>query len=124
MKTGDCAANALVTVGDGDRLIAMYARAWCRLKDPQLYARVPLANLSLEVREVHDKRCWPQADAPELQLKVERGNLRVPVFNGIRRDFDWRKSVQTDEEACYLIARKISLPEFRARLTAAKIGRK
>ena len=110
--------------GKGDKLIAMYARAWCRLKDPQLYVRVPLSNLSLEVREVHNKQCWPKPDAPELRLKVDQGLLRVPIFNGIRRDFDWRKAVQTDEEACYLIARKISLSDFRARLLKAKIGGK
>lgn len=104
------------------RLIGMYTRSWCRLKDPQLYARVLLENLTLEVREVHNKECWPKPDAPELQLEVANGHLKVPIFNGIRRDFDWRKAVRTDEEACYLVADKISLADFRARLVSAKIG--
>ena len=101
----------------------MYCRAWCRLKDPQLYARVALDDWSLVVREVHDKECWPQAADPTLGLKVEAGRLCVPVFNGIRRDFDWRKAVQTDEEACYLIADIISLEDFGKRLLDAHIGR-
>ena len=105
------------------RKIAMYCRAWCRLKDPQLYARVALDDLSLVVREVHDKECWPAADDPALGLQVEAGHLRVPVFNGIRRDFDWRHAVQTDEEACYLIADNISLEAFRKRLLDSRIGR-
>ena len=108
--------------GKDGRLIGMYARAWCRLKDPQLYARLPVKDLSLEVREVHDKQCWPKPDAEELTLKVEKGRLAVPIFNGIRRDFDWRKAVLTDEEACYLIAEGISYPDFRQRLVNAKIG--
>jgi hypothetical protein len=108
--------------GKDDRLIGMYARAWCRLKDPQVYARVPLANMSLEVREVHDKQCWPKPDASELRLQVEDDHLKVPIFNGIRRDFDWRKAVRTDEEACYLIAENISLADFRERLLNARIG--
>ena len=105
------------------RKVAMYCRAWCRLKDPQLYARVALDDLSLVVREVHDKECWPQPDDSTLGLQVAAGHLRVPVFNGIRRDFDWRKAVQTDEEACYLIADNISLQDFRKRLLDARIGR-
>ena len=105
------------------RKIAMFCRAWCRLKDPQLYARVSLKDLKLTVREVHDKECWPAADGPALRLSVENGLLKVPVFNGIRRDFDWRSIVQTDEEACYLIAEKISLGDFRKRLLASRIGR-
>ena len=110
--------------GKKGQLIAMYARAWCRLQDPQLYVRIPLGNLNLVVKEVHDKQCWPKPDAPELKLKVEKGKLRVPIFNGIRRDFDWRKAVLTDEEACYLIARDISLKDFRERLVKAKISAK
>jgi hypothetical protein len=105
------------------RKVAMYARASCRLKDPQLYASVPLADLSLEVREVHDKECWPKADGKELQLHARGGHLRVPVFSGIRRDFDWRATVQTDEEACYLIADNVSLADFRKRLVTVEIGR-
>lgn len=108
---------------DDGQKIAMYARAWCRLKDPQYYVSVPLEGLSLEVREVHDKECWPNADGKELELQVENGRLRVPVFNGIRRDFDWRATVKTDEEACYLIAENISLAEFRQRLIEAEVGR-
>ena len=108
--------------GEKGRLIAMFTRAWCRLRDPQLYAHVPLAGLQLEVRECHNKKCWPQADGKELQLAVDEGLLRVPVFNGIRRDFDWRNTVRTDEEACYLLAKDISLQDFRDRLVNSMIG--
>ena len=48
-----------------------------------------------------------------LRIDVEDGHLKVPVFNGIRRDFNWREAVKTDEEACSLIADSVSLAAFR-----------
>lgn len=108
---------------DDGRKIAMFARAWCRLKDPQMYVSVPFERLSLEVREVHNKQCWPKADGKALELQVESGNIKVPIFNGIRRDFDWRATVKTDEEACYLIANNISLAKFRQLLVDAEVVR-
>ena len=56
-----------------------------------------------------------------LRINVEDGHLKVPVFNSIRRDFDWRDAVKTAEEACSLIADSISLAAFRERLVKATI---
>ena len=99
-------------------------RAWCRLADPQVYAHVPVFDDDvIEVREVHNKRCWPNADAPELALDVQQACLRLPVFNAIRRDFHWRAAVGTDEEACYLIADDMPFEDFRQRLIAVRISK-
>ena len=124
-ERGELSDNLRLFLWEGvdGRKIAMYARASCRLSDPQIYADLKLAGLSLEVREVHNKQCWPEADGAELELRVENGCLKVPIFNGIRRDFDWRAIVETDEEACYLIAEDISLADFRQRLVSARISR-
>ena len=81
-----------------------------------------MEGLSLQVREIHGKLCWPDPTAPELSLELEGTHLRVPVYNGIRRDFDWRAVVDTDEEACYLIARDIGFDDFRRLLASARIA--
>ncbi|MCY3777017.1 MAG: hypothetical protein OXH11_13670 [Candidatus Aminicenantes bacterium] len=107
----------------GGRLVGLYTRAWCRLKDPLLYARIPVRGLDLQVREVHGKLCWPEPDAPELALDSEGGELKLPVYNGIRRDFDWYGVVNTAEDACYVIARNMTYGEFRRLLVDARISR-
>ena len=109
--------------GTDGRLVGLYTRAWCRLKDPLLYARIPVQGLNLRVREVHGKLCWPEPDAPELALDAEEGELKLPVYNGIRRDFDWYGVVNTAEDACYVIARDMTYGEFRRLLVNARISR-
>ena len=104
------------------RCVGVYVRAWCRMRDPQLFAQVSPEGMQLEARETHNKQLWPAPDAPVLALTEQDGRLRVPVFNGIRRDFHWSAAVGTAEEPCYLIARGISMPDFRERLVGAKIA--
>ena len=67
--------------------------------------------------------CWPEPDAPELALDSEGGELKLPVYNGIRRDFDWYGVVNTAEDACYVIARNMTYGEFRRLLVDARISR-
>ena len=109
--------------GTGNRLVGLYTRAWCRLKDPLLYARIPVQDLELQVREVHGKLCWPEPAAPELALESEGGELKLPVYTGIRRDFDWHDVVNTAEDACYVIARNLTYGDFRRLLVNARISR-
>jgi len=104
------------------RLVGMYARAWCRLKDPQLFADISPDGMRLEARETHNKQLWPKPDAPVLRLTQRDRHLRIPVFNGIRRDFHWSAAVGTAEEPCYLIADGVSLEQFRERLVGAAIA--
>lgn len=104
------------------RLVGMYARAWCRMKDAQLFAHVSPAGMKLEARETHDKQLWPEPDAPVLALTEKDRRLRIPVFNGIRRDYHWSAVVGTAEEPCYLIASGIGFEEFRERLAKASIA--
>ena len=108
---------------EDEKIVAMYARSRCRLEDPLLYAQVPVEGLSLQVREIHGKLCWPDPAAPELSLELVGTHLRVPVYNGIRRDFNWQGVVDTAEEACYLIARDIGFKDFRRLLLSARIDR-
>ena len=109
--------------GTGARLVGLYTRAWCRLQDPLLYARIPVQGLEFQVREVHGKLCWPDPAAPELALETEDGELKLPVYNGIRRDYRWHDVVNTAEDACYLIARDMTYGEFRRLLVNARISR-
>lgn len=96
--------------GEDNRCIGLYARAWCRLKDPQFYAHVPLEGLSLEVWDVRSKR-WPADDSP---LRVTDGRMKAPIYNAIRRD--------DSDGTFYLTADGASFDEFRRRLLSARIG--
>jgi hypothetical protein len=96
--------------GTGGRCIGLYARSWCRLKDPPLYARVPVRGLPLEVWEM-DKKRWPADGSP---LQVKDGQLHVPVYNAIRRDH---------QDGSYVIAEKAPFAEFRRRLVRAAIDK-
>lgn len=95
--------------GEDGRPIGLYARAWCRLSDPQYCACVPCAGGSFEVHNIL-KKVWPGEDAP---LRVEDGCLRVPVLNAIRRD-------DTDD-SFYLMGHGIPFAEFRECLVNARI---
>ena len=105
------------------RLVAMYARAWCRMRDPAIFTQIPVDGMQLEVRETHNRQLWPSPDAPVLALTRNGGHLAVPVFNGIRRDHHWLAAVGTADEPCYLIAAGISLEDLRERLVNAVISR-
>ena len=103
-------------------LVGMCARPWCRLKDPLLHAHAPAQDLGLKVLEIRGKLCWPESAASELALE-EEGELRLPVYNEIRRDFRWHDVMDTAEDACYLIARNMTCAEFRNLLVIAEISR-
>jgi hypothetical protein len=94
--------------GAGGKCIGLYAQSWCRLKDPPLYARVPVHGVSLEVWEM-DKKRWPADGSP---LQVQDGHLQVPVYNAIRRDH---------QEGSYVIAEGVTFAEFRRRLVQVAI---
>jgi len=95
------------------RCIGLFMRARCRLKDPQFYALVPLAGMSLEVwsETAYGTKRWPIQDSP---VAEKEGCLRVPVLNGIRRD--------STDGSFYIIAEKIPFEEFRNALTACQIA--
>ena len=99
--------------GQDGRPIGLYARSWCRLKDPQFYAHIPLEGISCEVwgLAAYGTRLWP---AEHSCIKVEAGCLKVPVLNGIRRD--------ATDGAFYVIAKDIALDEFRRRLVESIIS--
>ncbi len=108
--------------GENGRKLAVYTRAWCRLKDPQFYAHVPFVGMNFEVRQVGNKQFWPKPDAPVFQLKEEAGCLKLPVYNGIRRDFNFRAPGVADEDAAWVIAEGISWQAFRERMVKVKIS--
>ncbi len=99
--------------GEDGRPIGFYARAWCRLEDPQFYAHVPLKGLSCEVWgvEAYGTKHWP---AEGSRIKVENDHLKVPVLNGIRRD--------ATDGAFYVIGNDIAFEAFRQRLVESVIG--
>ena len=92
--------------------IGFYARAWCRLKDPQFWVHVPLEDMSLEAwgLEKYGTKHWPAEGSP---LKTEDDHLQVPILNGIRRD--------GTDGTYYLIAKGIDFKDFRRRLVEARI---
>jgi len=98
--------------GQDGRPIGLYARSWCRLRDPQFYAHVPLKGLSCEVWSVaaYGTKLWPAEDS---RIKVVRDRLKVPVLNGIRRD--------ATDGAFYVIGNDIAFDEFRRRLVESAI---
>ena len=71
---------------------------------------MPVNGLSLEVWELLKKQ-WPAGDSP---LTLERGLLRVPVYNAIRRDH---------QDASYVIAENVSFADFRRRLVESSVSK-
>ena len=57
-----------------------------------------------------------------LSTLLHSGGWGTPNALPGNRNFDWRDAVQTDEEACYLIAENVSLTDFRERLVNAARG--
>jgi len=109
----DHAIRLYLWEGQDGRPIGMYARAWCRLKDPQFYAHVPLKGLSCEVWGLgaYGTKVWPTEGS---RIKVEDGCLKLPVLNGIRRD--------ATDGAFYVIGKDISFDDFRRRLVTSRIS--
>ena len=99
--------------GSDGRPIGLYARAWCRLKDPQYYGLLPLKDLSWEVWTVdaYGTKLWPGEGS---RIHVEDGHLKLPVLNGIRRD--------ATDGAFYVIGNDIAYDAFRGCLVGATIG--
>lgn len=96
--------------GEDGRPIGFYARAWCRLRDPQYYAHLPLESLSCEVWTVasYGTKVWPGDGSP---ITVENQELKVPILNGIRRD--------STDGAFYVIGNDITFDDFRKPLVEA-----
>jgi len=94
--------------GEDGRPIALFYRTAIQLKDPQLYAHVPIEGLNLEVWVMNDK-FW-SAQAP---TAMPPADLHVPVFTADR----------TGRNAYYyLIASDISFEDFRERLAGVEIN--
>jgi hypothetical protein len=94
------------------RPIGFFARSWCRLKDPQYYAKIPLNDAALEVwtQTNYGTKVWPAADS---RLKQDGDHLLVPVLNGIRRD--------NTDGAFYVTADGMSFDDFRERLVGVEL---
>jgi len=90
--------------GQDGRPIGFFARSWCRLKDPQYFAQLPLKGMKYEVwtQAKYGTRLWPAEDSP---LKMNGSDLEVPVFNGIRRD--------AADIPSYVIGQGVTFAEFR-----------
>ncbi|MCK4323130.1 MAG: hypothetical protein KAW89_01270 [Armatimonadetes bacterium] len=101
----------LLWEGEDGRPIALFYRAADRLKNPQLYAHVPLAGLSLELWRGKEKRWSAQAET-----KLPAGHLYVPVYTATRTG--------GANTYFYLIASEISLQDFRNRLADVEISTK
>jgi hypothetical protein len=99
--------------GQDGRPIGFFARAWCRLRDPQYYANLPLDRISCEVWTVesYGTKVWPGRGFP---VTVENNVLRVPILNGIRRD--------SSDGAFYISGNDIAFDEFRGRLVEAVVS--
>ena len=98
----------LLWEGEDGRPIALFYRTAVQLKDPQLYAHVPIEGLNLEVWVMNDK-FW-SAQAP---TAMPPGDLHVPVFTADR----------TGRNAYYyLIGSDISFEDFRERLAGVEIN--
>ncbi len=102
------AVRLLLWEGEDGRPIGLFYRAAVQLKDPQLYAHVPIEGLNLEVWVMNDKFWSAQANAA-----MPPGDLHVPVFTADR----------TGRNAYYyLIGNDISYEDFRDRLSGVEIN--
>ena len=98
--------------GEDNSHYALFARAWCRLKDPQYHVSVPAEGLDLELwtQIRYGTKIWP---AEGSRFKIEDGKLEAPVFNSIRRD--------SEDQAVYIKVKGVRFETFRKRLLEALI---
>ena len=97
------------------RPIALFYRTAARLKDPQLYAHVPLAGLNLEVwvwsaAVPEEGKLW----SAQASTDLPPGHLHVPVYMATRTG--------GVDNYYYLIASDISFEDFRNRLADVEIN--
>ncbi len=92
------------------RFVAFFARAWCRLADPQYYARIDVKEMAFETWGLSEK--LDPANNPA--LRMEDDTLVMPVYNAIRRD--------PTDSTIYLIAGGITYEEFRKRMVEAEVS--
>jgi len=106
--------------GEDGRSICIFIRAASRLKDPQLYAYIPIDNYNLdnlELRGPSNEKWYPTYKPRHYQsnLYVDKKNrLRVQVYAGTRKG--------GQDYICYLIDNESSYEEFRKRLLSAQIS--
>lgn len=101
--------------GENGQPIALFCRAKARLKDPQLFAHIPLKGFNLEVRGVApDTKYWPVKHPFQSAIRIWRGRLMVPVMAALRRN--------NADEPYYLLASGISFEDFRRQLVNAEIN--
>lgn len=98
----------LLWAGSDGRPIGLFYRTAVRLKDPELYAHVPLEGLSLEVWVMNDKVWSARATG-----RLPAGHLHVPVFMATRTG--------RGNNYYYLIGDGIPFQEFRDRLASVTI---
>lgn len=90
--------------------IGLYARSWCRLRDPRFHARVSVDGASFEVGDI----CGGCVPVEASLLPCRDGRLDVPIMNAIRRD--------PLDGPFYLVGREMSFDAFRGRLVGAEIS--
>src|SRR2546427_11600380 len=102
--------------------MALFARAWARLSDPQLSVRLPLDPKNIQVFAVSGETLWPhfvgfvnsstrQGDSP-VQANIT-GPLSVPVYAGLRQ-------LPTNQPA-YIVTTGVSFDEFRRAMATAQL---
>ena len=92
------------------RFVAFFTRAWCRLADPQYYARINVKDMDFTTQGLGDKL----TPSPDSALRMEGDTLVMPVYNAIRRD--------STDMIVYLLASGISYEEFRKRMVEAEVS--
>jgi len=93
--------------------IALFARARCRLKDPQLFVRIPIDSFPIEVWTLPFTKIWPYPNSTESPVQKEGGYLKIAVYNAIRKD--------PTDGYMYIIGRRIPFDDFRDQLVNVEI---
>lgn len=96
--------------GDGGKLIGFYARAWCKLADPQYFARINTKDMPMETWDI-TQRITPADGTP---VRMEGETLVIPVYNAIRRD--------STDRIVYVIANGANYDQCKKRLLEARIA--
>lgn len=101
--------------------IGLFAKGSYRSFDPRFFAVFPLDGWHVSVKTSLDREVWPIGGEQNPAVRLEEGNIHVPVHTGSRRNALKQGPAAVIDTAHCIFGHAVSMNDFRERLTQAKI---
>jgi len=108
----DNAVRIFLWEGATGHAIALFSRAAVTFGDPQYSVRLPLHELSSQLRDVNNKVVWPLDPCLATNIREANGFVQFPVYAASR---------QRGDDAYYVLASGIPFDRFRELMVHAEI---